>query len=199
MTSPAFAPFHPQHKACADILSAQAFSLFFSLTSSPSFPFRRVSAVPSQCRCFAAAEPLKAPLFFSFPAHLFVRYDFCAPRFPFYTPNACIFPLFSLFNPPHSPCPPLTAASICCPPLLFLRLSAPRPSVVSPFCRLALLLSRLFVASFVCRFTLSPLFLFSFTSSHKTAAGKSCCFSGCRFCLHYNRADDPFSPRSSAR
>ncbi len=126
--------------------------------------------MPLLCRNLPPS-PSKLRFFPFLPIYLFVMI-FALPVSLFYTPNACTFPLFSLFNPPHSPCPPLTAASLCCLlPLLFLRLSAP-----SPFCRLALLLSRLFVASFFCRFTLSPLFLFSFTASHKTAAGKSCCF-----------------------
>lgn len=97
--------------------------------------------MPSQCRCFAAISrraPQSSAFFPFLPIYLFVMI-FALPVSLFYAPNACTFPLFSLFNPPHSPCPPLTAASICCPPLLFLRLSAPRPSVVSPFCRLVLL------------------------------------------------------------
>ena len=146
MTSPAFAPFYPQHKACADVLSAQAFLLFFP--EAPClFPFVGVSAVPP-LRCNLPYSPPKLCLTFLFLIFLTLfSVNFESPAlFVFYNMNARTLPLFSLSDFPILPTIPL---------------QSPCHFAVLSFKRLGI--SLLSLLNFL-------------TLPHNTAVGKSCCF-----------------------
>ena len=106
MTSPAFAPFYPQHKACADVLSAQAFLLFFP-EAPHLFPFVGVSAVPPLCcNLFIVRQNFAYFLFLAFFTLFSVNFESRA-LFVFYNMNSRTLPLFSLSDFPILPHLPL--------------------------------------------------------------------------------------------